>query len=150
MSQAPLQSEGFYRRHTGLISENTTKMANIREHFILHGKERTSRINEVNTRKVVFMGNRLGSDVFFHGHWVITTTFDGCIIGHKQAFTTVNHAYPSHNTCRMSASIVQLERCKWREFQKCCTGVDDLFNSLAGQKFAPAAMTVDVFASTTH
>ena len=57
--------------HNGLISEDPPKVISIREYLVLHRKEGTTRIDQVDARKVIGVCNFLCPDVFFDCHWVV-------------------------------------------------------------------------------
>ena len=69
---------GAHARH---VIENAAKIVRIRENFILHGQENAARVDQIDTRQGVLLGNVLGAQVFLHGQWKIGAAFDRGIIG---------------------------------------------------------------------
>ena len=124
-------------------------MANVWEHFVLHGQECTTRVNEVDTRKMILMSNRLRTDVLLDRHWVIGTALDGCIVGYEENFPAVNTADTGDNACGVSTAIVQIVCSEWREFEERRPRIDDALNTFTCKHFVTTSMTFNVLLATT-
>ena len=112
-------------------------MTDVGKHFVLHWQEGTARVHQVNAWQVVLVSHRLRSDVFFHRHWIIRAALDRGIVGHKEAFTSVDHADSRHDASRVGSSVVQVVGRQRRKLQEGGTGVNDAFDSLPCKVLAP-------------
>ncbi len=136
-------------RHSSLIAENTTKVADVGKDFVLHGQEGPSRIDEVDTREVVFMGHGLSTYVFLDRHRVVGAPLDRGVVGHEEAFPSVHHANSSDDASRMGATVVEFVSGERREFEEGRTRVDDSLNAFPCKVLATGAVAFDVLPSTT-
>ena len=94
------------------------------------------------------MGHGLCADVFLYGHRVVRTPLDRGVVGHKEAFSAVNHADARHDSSRVRPPVVKLESGQRGQLKKRCSRVDDLLNSFASEVFASGAVPVNVLPST--
>jgi hypothetical protein len=77
-------------RHAGLVVKDTAEMIAIRENVLLLRQESTSAINEINAGKTILFCDFLGTEMFFHRDGVISTTFEGKVVGQNHALALVN------------------------------------------------------------
>ncbi len=68
--------------HLRLIVENAPEVIHIWEDLILHGQISAARIHQVDAGQAVFLGDRLGAQMFLHRHGEISPTLDGGVIGY--------------------------------------------------------------------
>ena len=68
-------------RHLCLVVENSSEIIAIRKHFILHGQECATGVDQVNTRQSVLQRDFLCPQMFLNGERIIGTAFDRRIVG---------------------------------------------------------------------
>ena len=72
-------------RQVGLVEEDATEVVAVREYVILLQQHRTAGIHQVDARKVVLLGDLLGTEVLLHSHRVVGTAGDGGVISGDHA-----------------------------------------------------------------
>ncbi len=78
--------------HLCLVVEDPPEMLSVREDLVLHGEERTARVDQVDAGEVVLHSDLLGTKVFFHCDRVIGAAGDGRVIGDDEDFSSMDDA----------------------------------------------------------
>ena len=107
------------RRQIGLVEEDATKVVLVRKHLVLVGQIGAAGIYEVDTGKVVLAGNVLGTQVLFHGHWVVGATLYRSVVRNDDALDTVDPTNTGDDACSGHIVVVVHAVCsELGKFQK--------------------------------
>jgi hypothetical protein len=80
------------RGHAGLVVEDAAEVIAVGKDLVLHGKERSARVDEVEARKVVLLGHLLCAEVLLDRERVVRAALDRCVIRHDDAFDPLDDA----------------------------------------------------------
>ena len=89
---------------------------------------------------LVFVGNFLGAQVFFHRHGVIGTPFDRGVVAHDHAIDPADAADARHDACRRRVAPIHAQSRQRRDFQKRRAWIQQCLHPHAGQQLAAFGM----------
>jgi len=90
-----------------LIKKDTTEVIPVREDFVLLGQMRAAGIDEIDTGKMVLLGNLLRTQVFFYRNRVIASTFNGRVVCNDDALATGDSTDTGDDAGRRYRAIVE-------------------------------------------
>ncbi len=129
-----------FRRHIGLIVEDTAEMIAVGKHFVLIGQVRAAGIHEVNTGQAVLGGNLLRAQMFLHRQRIIGAALHGRIIGDDYTFSARDPADAGDNAGGRNRFVINLVSCKLREFEEWTAGIEKCLDAVTYQQFATGKM----------
>ena len=108
----------------------------VRKYLVLCRQEGTTRIDEVNARQSVLLGNFLRAQVFLDGERIISAAFDGRVVRDDDALGTVYATDARDDAGRWNIIVVDLVAGESAEFQERFRIVNQHPDAIAGQQLA--------------
>jgi len=76
-----------------LVVEDFAEVILVGENVVLFWQEGTSRINQVDTRKIILKSDFLRSNVLLHRDWVVCSALVSVVVGDDHAPPAVHHSH---------------------------------------------------------
>ena len=122
--------------HIGLVVEDAAKVLLIGKHVVLVGQIRAARVDQVNARQVVLLGNLLGPQMLFHGHGVISAALDSGVIANNHTIHATDPTQARNHTGARCIPVVHAVGGQGAEFQKRGARVQQQRDPFAWRQFA--------------
>ncbi len=81
-----------FARHARLIVEDAAEVIAIRENVGLQRKKRAARIDQIDARQMILLGDLLRAQMFLHGHRIVRAAFDGRVVRDDDAVLAFDDA----------------------------------------------------------
>ena len=130
-------------RQVALAEENIAEVITIREHPIPLMQIGATAIHQIDARQLMLLGNFLGTDMLLHRFRIIGAALHSGIVGDDDTELAVHHADSGDDAGAVHLAAVLLVCSQRGKFQERCARVHQQVDALAGQQFAPLAMTLD-------
>src|SRR5690606_4753350 len=127
------------------------KVLLVRKDFILHRKEYTSAIHQVNDRQPVLHSNLLCPEIFFSRDGKPRTRLNGGIIGHDHTQTAFYIAYTRYHPTSRTATILFIHAFtgKQSDFLKWSILIGEVFDSFACRELALLMLAFNLIFTST-
>ena len=104
-----------FARHARLIVKNAPEVFAIGKDFGLQRQERAARIDEIDARQMILLGDLLRAQMFFDRHRIVRAAFDGGVVGDDDAVLPFDDADAGDNSRRRRRIV---GTCRWRPAPK--------------------------------
>ena len=111
-------------------------MVAIRKYFLLSRQERPARIDEVDTRQAVLLGDFLCAQMLLDRQGIVSATLYGGIVGNDHALDAVHPADPANDSGRRHLVLVDLPCRKLADFEERRVVIEEHTYPVAGQELA--------------
>src|SRR5690606_23814515 len=118
--------------HVGLVEEDASEVFAVGEYLILAWQVGAPRIDQINTRKTVLLGNGLRAQVFFYRQRVIGAAFDCRVVCDNHAVGTDCAADAGNHTSGGYLFAIDIVSSQLCDPQKRRARVEQRINTLAG------------------
>jgi hypothetical protein len=108
--------------------------------LVLHRQERTARVDQVNARQVVLLGDLLGAQMLLNGQREVRAALDRCVVGDHHAMPAFDGYDAGHDACRGRFVAVDAARRERRELQEGRERVGQPVDPLARGQLAAFSM----------
>ena len=124
--------------HPRLIIENPAKVVTVGKDLVLIGQVRAAAIDQIDAGQMVFLGDLLGTQVFFDTHREIGAALHRRIIAHDHAVDALHLADTRDHTRRGGRPAIKPMRRQRTDLKEGRTGVEQIGHPFAGQHLAAA------------
>ena len=100
------------------------------------GQEGPARVDEVDAREVVLLGDLLGAQVLLHGEREVRAALDRGVVRDDDAAAALDHADPGHDAGRRRLAVVDVPGGEGVQLEECRAGVDEQVDALARRELA--------------
>ncbi len=125
----------LFARHARLIVEDAPEMLAIGKHFGLKRQKRAARIDQIDARERVLLGDFLRAQMLLDRHRIVGAAFDRCIVGDDDAMLPFHDAYTGDHTGRGCCAFVHPVRRERRKLEKAGARIDQSIDTLARRQF---------------
>ena len=130
------------RRQSRLVVEDPAEVVAVGEHVGLEGEERAARVDEVDAREVVLLGDLLGAEVLLDGEREVRASLDGGVVRDDDAAAALDRADARDDPGRRGLSVVYLPGREGVELEECGAGVDEQVDALPRRELAARAVAL--------
>ncbi len=127
-------------RHLRLVVEDPPEVVAVGEDLGLQRQEGAARVDQVDARQVVLLGDLLGAQVLLDRHREVGAALHGGVVGHDHALASVDAADPGDDAGaghrRLPRRAVHLGGRQRAQLEEGAAGVEQAVDPLAGQHLA--------------
>ena len=131
-----------FARHARLIVEDAAEVVAIGKHFVLQRQERAARIDEIDARKKVLLGDLLCAQMFLHRYGIVRAALDGRIVRDDDAALVFDRADARDHPGRRAVAAVHLVCGEGADLEKVRLRIDEPVDALAGGELAARSVTL--------
>ena len=106
------------RRHPRLVVEDPPEVVAVGEDLVLQRQERAARVDEVDARQPVLLGDLLRAQVLLDRHREVRAALDRRVVGDDHALAALDDADPGDDPCAGRLAVVELPGGERRELQE--------------------------------
>src|SRR5205085_8599012 len=110
------------------------------EDLVLKRQKRAARVDEIEARQPILLGDFLGTQVLLDGEREVRAPFYGCVVGDDHAFPALDDTDAGHDPRSRCLSLVQIPGGQWVELEERSPRIDEAVDALAGRQLAAGAM----------
>ncbi len=119
------------RRHPRLVEEDPAEVVAVGEDLVLERQEGAARVDEVDARQPVLLGDLLGAQVLLDRHREVGAALDRGVVGDDHALLALDDADPGDDSRAGRLTLVELPGCERAELEEGGAGVDEPVDPLA-------------------
>ena len=123
-------------RHRGLVVEDPPEVLTVREHLVLPGQERPTRIDQVDAGQAVVQRHLLRAQMLFHRDRVIGAALDRRVVGHDHAFPAAHPPHPGDDARGRGLIPIHAVRRQRRQLQQRRPRIQQVVDPVPGQQLA--------------
>ena len=130
------------RGEARLVEEDAPEVVAIGEDVGLQGQECAARVDEVDARQVVLLGDLLRAQVLLDGEREVRAALDRGVVRDDHAAAALDHPDPRHDAGRRRLAVVDLPGGESVQLEEGRAGVDEQVDALAGRELAARPMAL--------
>ena len=131
------------RRHARLVEEDPPEVIAVGEHLGLQRQERAARVDEVDARQPVLLGDLLRAQVLLHGQREVRAALDRRVVRDDHALAPLDDADPGDDPRRGRVAVVDVPGRERVQLEERRAGIDQPVDPLAGEQLPARAMPLD-------
>ena len=128
------------RRHPRLVEEDPPEVLAVREDVVLERQIGAARVDEVDARQPVLLGDLLRAQVLLDRKREVRAALDGRVVRDDHALPALDDSDPGHDPGRRCLSVVHLPRGERVQLQERRTGIDEPVDPLARRELPARAV----------
>ena len=129
--------------HAGLVEEDAPEVVAVWEDLVLEWEERTARVDEVDAREVVLLGDLLRAQVLLDRQRKVRATLDGGVVCNDHAFLPLDDADPRDHSGRRCLALVQLPGGEGSQLEERASRIEEAVYPLTGRELAARPVALD-------
>jgi hypothetical protein len=130
------------RREPRLVEEDPPKVVAVGENLRLEREERSTRVDEINARQPVLLGDLLGAQMLLHREWEVGAALDRRVVRDQDALSALDHADPGDDPGRRRGRVVDLPGGERRQLQERGTRIEQPVDPLARGQLSARAVSL--------
>ena len=130
------------RRHVRLVVEGPSEVLAVREHLVLEGEERATRVHEIDAGQVVLEGDLLGAEVLLDAHRVVGAALHRRVVRDHHALDPAHPADPGDEARGRHVAAVHVPRGELGELEEGSARVEELAHPVAGEELSAVEVTL--------
>ena len=130
------------RRHSRLVEEDPSKMIAVGEDLCLERQERPTGVDEVDARQPILFRDFLRAEMLLDGEREVRSALHRRVVGHDHALATLDDADAGDDARARRLVVVDVERGKRTQLEKCRSRVDEQVDPVAGEELAAGSVTL--------
>jgi hypothetical protein len=130
-------------RHARLVEEDAPEVVAVGEDLGLEREECAARVDEVDAREAVLLGDLLRAQVLLDREREVGSALDGGVVGDDHALPTLDDTDPGHDSGRGGLTLVQVPGGEGVQLEKGAVRVDEPVDPLAGGQLPARAVALD-------
>ena len=124
------------RREPGLVIEDPAEVLAVGKHLCLERQEGPARIDQINARQPVFLGDLLRPQVFLGGDRIVRPAFHRGVVRDHHDIAAMDLADAGDDAARWQLVSIETEAGQRRQFQERAVGIEQGRDALARQQLA--------------
>ncbi len=129
--------------HARLVEEDAAEMVAVREDLVLHGQERPARVDEVEARQAVLLGDLLRAQVLLDRERVVRAALDRRVVRDDQALAALDDADAGDDPRRGRVAAVEVPGGERVQLEEGRAGVEQAVDALAREELPARAVLLD-------
>ena len=130
-------------RHARLVVEDPPEVLAVGEDLVLQREEGAARVDEVEARQVVLLGDLLRAEVLLHGQREVRAALHGRVVGDDHARAAFDDPDPGHDPRRGRLAVVDVPGGECVQLEERRARVDESVDSLARGQLAAGAVALE-------
>ena len=129
--------------HPRLVEEDPAEVVPVGEDLRLEREERAARVDQVEARQAVLLGDLLRAQVLLHRQREVRPALHGRVVGDDHALAALDDSDPRDDPGGRRLAVVQLPCRQRRELEERRVRVDEQVDPLAGGQLAARSVALD-------